>query len=126
MKQKEFTVSLQTVISKLETMFTKFNAHFYGGELEPPVITVTPEHKRGVLGWCTNWKAWKDGSDKDGSDKDGGYYEINMCSEYLSRSFAEIVETMLHEMVHLFNLQKVNTAALVRHLGRRDWTHAAV
>jgi hypothetical protein len=92
------TVSLQEVIGKLEMMFSKFNNHFYGGKLEAPVITVSPEFKNGVLGWCTSWKAWK-------CKEDEGYYEINLCSEYLSRPFPEVAETLLHEMVHLYNLQ---------------------
>ena len=107
-KQNEFTVSLQNVIAKLEAMFSKFNSHFYNGELEAPVITVTPEHKNGILGWCTSWKAWKDDCENDDNDNsnENGYYEINLCSEYLSRPLAEIAETLLHEMIHLFNLQK--------------------
>ena len=91
-------ISLRDIIGKLIVMFTKFNRHFYGGELNPPMITVSPEHRNGVLGWCTSWKAWKDA-------KEDGYYEVNLCSEYLSRPFAEIAETLLHEMVHLSNLQ---------------------
>ena len=103
--QKEATVksetngaSLQTVIEKLEQLFSKLNHKFYADKLTAPVITISPEHKNGVLGWCTSWKAWK------GAD-DGGYYEINLCAEYLSRPFLEICETMLHEMVHLWNVQ---------------------
>ena len=39
-------------------------------------------------------------------DSDGnGYYEINICAEYLDRPFEEICGTLLHEMVHLYNLQ---------------------
>jgi rubrerythrin len=62
------------------------------------VITASPDHTKGVYGWCTGWKAWK------GEDEDG-YYEINLCAEYLSRPFLDVCETLLHEMVHLANLQ---------------------
>lgn len=34
-----------------------------------------------------------------------GYYEINICAEHIARSFVDVVETLLHEMVHLYNLQ---------------------
>lgn len=63
------------------------------------MITVSPDHTRGAYGWCTGWKAWQDGA------KEGGYYEINLCAEYLNRNFEETCGTLLHEMVHLQNLQ---------------------
>ena len=92
-------VSLKPVIDELETLFSKFNKAFFEGKLEKPVITVSPDHTRGAYGWCTAWKAWQDGT------KEGGYYEINLCAEYLNRPFEETCGTLLHEMVHLQNLQ---------------------
>lgn len=92
-------VSLKPVIDELETLFSKFNKAFFEGKLEKPVITVSPDHTRGAYGWCTGWKAWQDGT------KEGGYYEINLCAEYLNRPFEETCGTLLHEMVHLQNLQ---------------------
>lgn len=92
-------VSLKPVIDELETLFSKFNKAFFEGKLEKPVITVSPDYTRGAYGWCTGWKAWQDGT------KEGGYYEINLCAEYLNRPFEETCETLLHEMVHLQNLQ---------------------
>lgn len=91
--------SLKPVIDELETLFSKFNKAFFEGKLEKPVITVSPDHTRGAYGWCTAWKAWQDGT------KEGGYYEINLCAEYLNRPFEETCGTLLHEMVHLQNLQ---------------------
>lgn len=76
-------VSLKPVIDELETLFSKFNKAFFEGKLEKPVITVSPDHTRGAYGWCTSWKAWQDGT------KEGGYYEINLCAEYLNRPFEE-------------------------------------
>lgn len=92
-------VSLKPVIEELESLFSKFNARFFAGELEKPVITVSPDHTRGAYGWYTGWKAWQDGA------KEGGYYEINLCAEYLNRPFEETCSTLIHEMVHLKNLQ---------------------
>jgi len=92
-------VSLKPVIEELESLFSKFNKAFFEGKLEKPVITVSPDHTRGAYGWCTGWKAWQDGA------KEGGYYEINLCAEYLNRPFEETCSTMIHEMVHLQNLQ---------------------
>lgn len=91
-------VSLKPVIAELEDLFSKFNARFFADKLEKPVITVSPDHTRGAYGWCTGWKAWKAG-------EDDGHYEINLCAEYLNRPFEETCGTLLHEMVHLQNLQ---------------------
>ena len=90
--------TIKKVISELENMFEMFNDEYYNGELDRPVITVAPNntgHK--VSGWCTNYKAWE--------DKDGGYYEINICAEFLNRPTVFIAAEMLHEMVHLYCLK---------------------
>lgn len=92
-------VSLTVDIKRLESVFSKLNNKFFDGELVEPVITISPDTTKGAYGWCTTWKAWKT---KDNTD---GYYEINICAEYLGRSYETIVETMLHEMCHLYNLQ---------------------
>lgn len=92
-------ISLKPVIEELESLFSKFNKAFFEGKLEKPVITVSPDHTRGAYGWCTGWKAWQDGT------KEGGYYEINLCAEYLNRPFEETCSTLIHEMVHLKNCQ---------------------
>ena len=109
--------SLKPIIEKLESLFSKFNERFYTGELQRPIITVSPDTKKGAYGWCTSWKAWTDKEQeiiKDIADltaeeleamKEEGFYEINICAEHLSRPFEQIAETMLHEMVHLYNLQ---------------------
>lgn len=91
--------SLKAVITELEDLFEVFNEKYFDSKLSRPVITVSPNHKTSAFGWCTTWKAWKE---KYGSD---GYYEINVCAEYLSRPFNEVAETMLHEMVHLYDIE---------------------
>lgn len=56
--------SLQSVIAKLEDLFSKFNEKFFGGELVKPIIMVSPEKPRknwSTYGWCTSWKAWNRG-----------------------------------------------------------------
>lgn len=50
--------SLKPVIEKLESLFSSFNQKFYNGELQIPVITVSPDTTKGAYGWCTSWKAW--------------------------------------------------------------------
>lgn len=94
------SASLKPVIEELESLFSKFNTRFFAGKLEQPVITVSPDTTRGAYGWCTGWKAWQDAT------KEGGYYEINLCAEYLNRPFEQTCSTLIHEMVHLWNLQE--------------------
>lgn len=110
--------SLKPVIEKLESLFSKFNNKFYNGELQSPIITVSPDTTKGAYGWCTAWKAWSNSEQKRTVDfskvtkeeleamkKDDGFYEINICAEHLARPFEAVAETLLHEMVHLYNLQ---------------------
>lgn len=42
---------------------------------------------------------------RGGGQNTDGYYEINMCAEHLNRPFEETCSTLIHEMVHLMNLQ---------------------
>lgn len=92
--------SIKVVIEKLESLFSKFNHRYYEGKIQKPVITVSPDTTKGAYGWCTSWKAWT-----DSNKEDEGYYEINICAEHLNRSFKEVCATLLHEMVHFWNLQ---------------------
>lgn len=111
--------SLKPVIDKLENLFSKFNEKFYNGELQTPIITVSPDTTKGAYGWCTAWKAWSNKQpeqkktvdlaamskeDLENLKKDEGFYEINICAEHLARPFEQVAETLLHEMVHLYKL----------------------
>lgn len=89
--------SLKPIIQKLESLFDFFNGKYFNNELERPIITVSPDTTIGAYGWCTSWKAWKNGNAE--------FYEINLCAEHLTRPYEETAGTMLHEMVHLYNLQ---------------------
>ncbi len=95
--------SLKPIISKLESLFSIFNEKLYNNELPQPVITVSPDMTKGAYGWCTSWKAWT--TEEGAAANEGGFYEINLCAEHLARPFIQTVGTLLHEMVHLFNLQ---------------------
>lgn len=110
--------SLKPVIENLESLFSKFNEKFYNNELQAPIITVSPDTTKGAYGWCTAWKAWSNTEpqkvndiailtkeDLEAMKTDDGFYEINICAEHIARAFEEVCETLLHEMVHLYNLQ---------------------
>jgi hypothetical protein len=92
-------ISLVSVVTQLDNLFEVFNNEFYNGELQKPIITVSPDTTSGAYGWATSWKAWQHDGVED------GLYEINICAEHLNRPFEDICETLLHEMVHLWNLQ---------------------
>lgn len=94
------STSLKNTIQQLEDLFEVFNYKYFEGQLSKPVITVSPDTTKGAYGWCTSWKAWK-----EAGHEGEGYYEINICAEYLSRSYEDVAGTMLHEMVHLYNLE---------------------
>lgn len=91
--------SIKPMIENLEVLFTVLNNEYFGGELERPVITISPDTTKGAYGWCTSWKAWQD-------EEIDGYYEVNLCAEHTARGYKALAETLLHEMVHLYNLQK--------------------
>ena len=92
--------TLGKTIFELGRIFRLLNESFYDGNLEVPVIAVQTQGKGSAYGWCTTRRIWKD-SKKDES----AYYEITLTAEHLTRSECDIVETLLHEMVHLHNMQ---------------------
>jgi ribosomal protein S27AE len=93
--------SIRPMIENLEILFVALNNEYFNGELERPVITISPDSTKGSYGWCSSWRAWQEG-EGDGE----GYYEVNLCAEHTARGFKALAETLLHELVHLYNLQK--------------------
>lgn len=57
-----------------------------------PIITV--QSKPGTYGHCTTSKVWK--------NKDSQQYEMNIAAEMLSVEIEEVLDTLIHEMVHLY------------------------
>ena len=92
-------VTIQSAIDELQRNFKMLNNTYFNGELEKPVITVLTDSTSGAYGWLTLNKVW--------SSKDETWYrEINICAEYLNREPEEIITTLLHEMCHLYNVEK--------------------
>ena len=87
--------------AELNRLFDIFNDKYFNGDLEKPIIISQTNGKdKSTMGWCTTKKVWKDNSQNQ------FFYEITICAEYLFRNVTEICATLLHEMVHLYNLQK--------------------
>ncbi len=96
MKQTIF----QEAINELNRSYHLLNREFFEGELPEVAITVQSKGKRNAMGWCTVKEVWKDNT---------GYvsmHEINISAEYFNVPFLETMNTLLHEMVHLYNLTR--------------------
>lgn len=89
------TTKMSRAVCQLEKMFNVLNMDKFGGTLPTPIITV--QSKPGSMGHCTVSKVWK--------KKDDEQYELNIAAEVLNYPIEETLDTMLHEMVHLFNLE---------------------
>lgn len=68
------------------------NTDFFENELPIPIITV--QSKPGTYGHCSVAKVWQ----RPGGDT----YELNIAAEVLNYAIEETLDTMLHEMVHLY------------------------
>jgi hypothetical protein len=91
--------SLATDVKALENLFAKLNEKMFDGSLVMPTITIMTKGNHKAFGWISVGERWIDG---DGVAK---HKELNMSAEYMSRPFREIVGTLVHEMVHIANMQ---------------------
>lgn len=86
------TTKMSRAICQLEKMYNTLNTDFFNGELEVPIITV--QSKPGTWGHCSVAKVWR--------RKDDNTFEMNIAAEMLDKELEEIIDTLLHEMVHLY------------------------
>lgn len=92
-------ITIQSAIDELQRMFKLLNMIYFSDELERPVITILTDQTTGSYGWISVNKVW--------SSKDDSYFrEINLCAEYLNREPELVITTLMHEMCHLYNIQK--------------------
>ena len=91
---KETTRTSRTA-GYLEKIFRAVNADSFAGKNEEPVISImsTP----GAYGHVTVGKVWK----RKGEER----HELNIAADWLQRPIEHVVATMIHEMVHLYNMQ---------------------
>jgi hypothetical protein len=96
-------------IKELYSAYDKLNKMKFEGKLGIPIITIQSQKilkkKVNVFGWFSK-ESW---SYKETINfvitKEIVYHEINIVAEYLNRPYEEIVETLLHEMVHQYNFE---------------------
>lgn len=86
------TTKMSRAVGQLEKIYYHLNADFFDGTLPVPIITV--QSKPGTYGHCTTSKVWK--------RKEDNAYELNIAAEVLDFPIEETLDTMIHEMVHLY------------------------
>lgn len=86
------TTKMSRAVSQLEHMYNSLNDDFWGGELPPVIVTV--QSKPGTYGHSSRAKVWQ--------RKDDSLFEINVAAEVLSFPIEETIDTLLHEMVHIY------------------------
>lgn len=90
-------MNLSLALSELDRLFEVFNKHFFQNFLEKPIIIIQSTGKKPINGYCTLEKTW--------SNTNEDYYEIGVSAEHLNRDVYGLCGTLIHEMVHLYNLK---------------------
>lgn len=88
------TVKTSRSAGYLEKIFRQLNNDSFGGTLEEPIITI--QSTPGAYGHVSVAKTWKRGEDER--------HELNISADGLNRPIENVVATMIHEMVHLYNI----------------------
>lgn len=93
------SITISDIVAELHKVFDLFNETYFDGSLPPTAITIQSNGKRKhTMGWCTTRPVW---GTEDGSVQ---MYEINLSAEFMDHDFFETMDTMLHEMVHLYHM----------------------
>lgn len=90
------TTKMSRAVGQLEKIYSHLNLDFFEGQLPVPIITV--QSKPGTYGHCSVAKVWQ--------RPDGSTYELNIAAEVLNYPIEETLDTMIHEMVHLYCREK--------------------
>lgn len=91
----------QQLYNELYRSFDHFNNVFADNKLPKVVITIQESGRRNAYGWFGNG-FWTDRLAGESVP------EINLSAEYLSRGEDGLLETLLHEMAHLWNATVAN------------------
>lgn len=84
----------QQLVELYNKAFEHFNKELFGGELPTVIITIQTRGRKKCYGWF-----WKDRWNEAGKPA----HEINMSAENINRTKEDQCETLIHEMVHLYN-----------------------
>ena len=91
------TIKTSRTAGYLEKIFRALNTRYFDGTLEEPIITIQSTPR--AYGHVTVAKAWSKGEQGDRR------HELNIGAGTLNRPIENVVATLLHECVHLWNLQ---------------------
>ena len=81
---------------RLEDAYRVLNREYFHSEL--PTVMITIQSSLKAYGHCTTKKVWASGEER--------YYELNLGAEYLSRPIEQVLATLVHEMVHIFCMER--------------------
>lgn len=86
------TTKMSRAVGQIERMYNSINADKFNNVLPVPIITI--QSMKGTWGHCTRAKVWR--------KKDGEAYEMNIAAEVADACLEEIIDTLIHEMIHLY------------------------
>lgn len=86
------TSKMSRAIGQLEKMFRAINTDLFDGKLPNCIITVQSSPRN--MGHSSTKKIWQ--------HKDQYTYEINIAAEVLDMIIEETLDTLIHEMVHIY------------------------
>lgn len=89
-------VNTEVAISELYKAFNKLNERFFNNELPEVMIVIFETARKNAYGWFTPNKVW---TDKEGTTE---MHEIAMSAEYMNRDWLQVMQTLHHEMIHLY------------------------
>lgn len=93
--------NIKLMTEELHKAFKIINEKYFENQIPLPAITIQSHGNRTLsMGWCTSSPIW---GDKEGKQR---MYEINLSAEFIDVSFVETMDTLMHEMVHLYNIVK--------------------
>ncbi|MDL2288169.1 SprT-like domain-containing protein [Oscillospiraceae bacterium OttesenSCG-928-F05] len=90
------TVKTSRTAGYLEKMFRAMNDRYFGNQLEEPIITIQSTPR--AYGHVTVGKSWRRGQENR--------HELNIGAGTLDRPIEYVAATLLHEMVHLWNIRE--------------------
>lgn len=120
-KTKAPVKNLKPITNELHKAFTHINKTFFQSELPDVVITIQSAGgaSKGILGWFVTGQIWENGTDK--------MFEINLTPEALNRDYLEIIQTLLHESIHLSNfLKSVKDTSRNNAYHNKKWLASAI
>lgn len=86
------------ILKEVDRMFDILNEKYFNNELSVPQFTTVPNDR--AYGWFIMEKIWLD------HGTNTRQYEIGISATHLYRDPVIIIETLLHEMCHLYSSEK--------------------